>query len=92
VRVLPLIASVRLRSPSWRMPTLWLPLFLIWPLVFVIVLPLAALGLLVALVLPDRSAGAGLKVLGAFYVFCCELRGTKIDVNGPDSEILISIC
>jgi hypothetical protein len=91
VKLLPSIVHVRVTPVRRRMPELWLPLFVIWPLVLVLLLPLLLLGLCVALVVEARSVVQWLALLWGVYTLLCELRGVRIDVRGPGSQVLVSI-
>jgi hypothetical protein len=89
VKLLPCIAKVRIGSPNW--PTLWLPLFLFWPLILAALLVLL-LGFTVFASV--RGAGDGPRVwpiVASCYVFLCELRGTRVSVGGSDSQVFISV-
>lgn len=83
MKILPTLIRVRFKSPSWGLPTLWIPLFLIWPFVFLLSLPL----LIFALIFWAKFS----PVLSATYQLMCELRGTHVDVDAKDAKILISI-
>jgi hypothetical protein len=87
----PLLLRVRLVAPHHRWPTLWLPVFLLWPLVFVLVLALALPALLLSCIIAPRSIGAVLAVVFAAYALLCALRGTLIDVSGGPSAVFIAV-
>jgi hypothetical protein len=59
--------------------------------VLLVLAPLLAIGLLVVLVVQARTLPSLFALLGGIYTLMCELRGTLVDVHGPDSRILISI-
>jgi len=86
----PLLMRLRVRTPAHAWPTLWLPLFLIWPLVFVLLVPLALLAPLVAIALDPRQIARAFELLGALFAVICGLRGTLVDVADRNSRILIS--
>lgn len=80
-------AFARLRLP--QLPALWLPVFLLWPLLalffalaFALVVPLARL-----LNAPPRQAVHA--VLETFYMLCA-LRGTRISVSNADADFDVS--
>jgi hypothetical protein len=77
---------VRVGYGSWR---LWFPLFLLWPLVFVLCVPLF---LLAALVLVSLG-GESLRRLGRFgaglYATLCAVRGTQVRVDTPEALIVV---
>jgi hypothetical protein len=73
--VLPIAARVKKRG----LPAIWLPLFLFWPLIIALLclaLPLCAL-----LPAPRKHAFA---LLGTSYEMLCALRGTQVEVTGPE--------
>lgn len=73
---------VRLRVRSW--PTLWLPLFLLWPLLFVLLWPLFAIGLIALFwIKPAKFAGIG-ACLAQLWRVVCALRGTDVDLEVAD--------
>ena len=79
--VLPLFA--RLRLP--HLPALWLPLFLLWPLIalcFALLLPLALLW--------PAPRGRTLAALGETFLVLCALRGTQITVKNAESDFDVS--
>jgi len=91
LRIPPLLLRVRLVEPRHRWPTLWLPLLLLWPLLFGLALVLGLPCLVLLCVLAPRSPGAVLSVLGAAYTLVCEMRGTLIDVDGGAAKVFVAI-
>lgn len=87
----PLLLRVRLVAPNHRWPTLWLPVFLLWPLLFVLVLLLGLPALLFLCIAAPRSVGPVLSVVFAAYATLCATRGTSIDVNGGPSAVFIAV-
>ena len=84
--LLPVFA--RLRLP--RLPALWLPVFVLWPLLamcfalcFALVVPLALL-----VRAPPRQAL--LVVVETFHMLCA-LRGTRISVTDAQADFDVSI-
>ena len=88
----PLIMRVRIRNTDTKFG-LWIPLFLIFPLVAILVIALAPLALLAALiVLPFGYARTVLCAPALFSVFCA-MRGLEVDiVNGnKDESVLVMV-
>ncbi len=88
----PLLMRVRIRNSNTKFG-LWLPLFLIFPIVVVLVIALAPLALLAALiVLPFGYARTVLCAPALFSVFCA-MRGLEVDiVNGnKDESVLVMV-
>ncbi len=71
---------------------LWLPLFLIWPLMLVIFLALSPLILVLAIILWPSGMGKPILLAGPvlFRIFCA-LRGFEVNVEQPSERVLISI-
>jgi hypothetical protein len=90
MRFPPSLLRLRVRTPEHAWPTLWLPLFLVWPLLFLLLVPLALLVLLVAIVRDPRQTGRTFELVGALFAVVCGLRGVHIDVVGRRDQVLIS--
>jgi hypothetical protein len=83
---------VRIRSSNAKFG-IWLPLFIIFPIVAVLVIALAPLALLAALVvLPFGYARAVLCAPALFSVFCA-MRGLEVDVvnKNKDESVLVLV-
>jgi hypothetical protein len=86
----PSIMWVRIRNRRRRFG-LWLPLFLIWPVVLVLGLVLLPLLLICAAVLWPTGWGRPLLLGGpVIFSLLCALRGLKVEVNQPSEQVLIS--
>ena len=88
----PLIMRIKIRNNDTKFG-LWLPLFLIFPLVAIFMIALAPLALLAALiVLPFGYARTVLCAPALFSVFCA-MRGLEVDiVNGnKDESVLVMV-
>lgn len=86
----PSLLRLRVRTPEHAWPTLWLPLFLVWPLLVLLLVPLALVVLLVAIALDPGQTARAFKVVGALFAVVCGLRGMYIDVVGRRAQVLIS--
>jgi hypothetical protein len=83
----PNIAVVHVSSSYWRGLRLWLPLFLLWiplvllsPLIFLVVLAVC----LVGRVNPWRA-------IATIWAISCSLPGTQVHVSSRDSQVLVRI-
>jgi len=76
----PLLLRLRVRTPDHAWPTLWLPLFLVWPLLFVLLVPLALVVVLVAIAFGPWHTARAFELVGALFAAVCGLRGLHIDV------------
>jgi hypothetical protein len=83
----PNIAIVQIEAPHWRMPSLWLPLFLLWipALLLAPVILLAAFGVCVAGRVNPWCA------IATFWAILCGLPGTRVHVTTHDSKVLVRI-
>lgn len=86
----PLLVRLRVHTPERAWPTLWLPLFLVWPLLFLLLVPLALIVLVVALVLDPLQIRRAFVMAGALFSVVCGLRGLHIDVVGRGGQVLVS--
>jgi hypothetical protein len=86
----PLLLRLRVLTPAHAWPTLWLPLFLIWPLLYLLLVLLVLVVLLLAIVLDPRQTPRKLELAGALFAVVCGLRGLHIDVVGRRSQVLMS--
>lgn len=89
----PLVIDVRIRQEDSRRIRIWLPLFLLWPLL----LPLVVLVLSVTILADVACAVVGARyhhytvfTLGVLQVFA-ELRGTRADIVTSDSLVHVVI-
>ncbi|HUB00976.1 MAG TPA: hypothetical protein VMA34_21780 [Terracidiphilus sp.] len=83
----PNIAIVRIETPHWRMPGLWIPLFLLWipalllsPLIFAVLLGLCIAGR----VSPWRA-------IAVFWSILCSLPGTNVRVQSDGNRVFVRI-
>lgn len=88
----PLIMRIRIRNRDTKFG-IWLPLFLIFPVVAILLIAFAPLALLAALiVLPFGYARTVLCAPALFSVFCA-MRGLEVDIaNGDkDESVLVMV-
>ena len=86
----PSLLRVRIRSRDKRF-TLWLPLFLVWPLGFTLLAILSPFVLVLAILLWPLGWARPLLLTGPllFHLFC-SLRGLEVNVEKSSEEVLIS--
>lgn len=71
---------------------LWLPIFLLWPLLLVVVLLAVPLYLVLLLVSPFvPKANKVVKAIPAIYSVICALKGLTVDVKDENENVLIKI-
>lgn len=89
----PLLIDVNVRKPNTRRFRMWLPLFLLWPLLLILVVPALLVAALVDLLLLASGARYHhytLLLLGALSLLA-EVRGTHIDAVSDDGLVRIHI-
>lgn len=87
---LPLLMRLDVSGQRRRL-SLWIPLFLIWPIVAAFAILLAPLVLIAALVLWPFRWGKLLLFSGPLIFSClCALRGLEVDLKKSDRVLLIS--
>ena len=87
----PALVRLRLRGPSRAWPTLWLPLFLLWPLLLVLFLLVAVCGVLALCIAAQVSVARAIELFVSAYRVLCATRGTHVDVVGERAQILIAV-
>lgn len=85
---LPIVLWVQIDQPGQRKINLWLPLVLLWALLFILLLLLLPLLLLAWCVLSRRMEP--LRMIGQGYAVCCALRGLRINVRDGRENINIA--
>lgn len=87
----PSVMRIRIQRQQHRGIGLWLPLFIILPIVFVLTLALAPLVLLAAAILWRRGLGRLLLIGGPMILNClCALRGLEVNVENEKECVFIS--
>ena len=85
--MIPSLAILSIETPRWRIPQLWLPLFLLW-------IPLLLISPLILLVLGGLCIAGRLSLWRAFAVFwsiLCSLPGTQVRVCTDGNNIQVRI-
>lgn len=87
----PLIMRVRIQNPEHKFG-LWLPLFLLLPLVLIVLIILSPLILIVFLVLCCLGWGRlAVRLPAAIWRVFCAARGLRVDVDNPTDKVKIII-
>ena len=88
----PSILRIRIVKKGKKKLGLWLPLFLLWPVILALLVMLLPL-LFVLAICPRRGAEGGMIVAGLpqVFVIACALRGLKVDVQEDDQQIQVSL-
>ncbi len=73
--ILPVV--MRVERGGW--PPFWLPLILLWPLLFIVF----CLALPVCVLLPSRRASAFATVLATYHTLCA-LHGSEFELSSPE--------
>jgi hypothetical protein len=85
--VTPNLAVIEILAPNWRMPRLWLPLFLLW-------IPVVLLSPLILLVF--LAAGVVFRIspwraIAVFWGMLCSLPGTDVRVVADGTHVSVRI-
>ena len=83
----PNIAIIAIETPHWRMPRLWLPVFLLW-------LPVVLLSPILFLVLVAVAIGVRTSIwrlIALVWGILCGLPGTAIHVRSEGNQVLVRI-
>jgi hypothetical protein len=82
----PMLARLRIGSVS-----IWLPLFLLWPLVLLLAVPLFVVGMLVLPFLRGPAPLEAVRFCGGLYAVLCGLRGTSVSVDAPTAHFAFTL-
>ena len=87
----PSLSRIRIRNKNTRL-SLWLPLFLIWPLILLAMVILSPLVLICAVLLWPVGMGKSILLTGPllFHLFC-SIEGLEIVVGKSSEQVLTSI-
>jgi hypothetical protein len=83
----PNFAVVGIETPGWRLPRLWLPLFLLW-------VPVILLSPLIFLVLAAMAISTRTSVwrlIAIFWGIASSLPGTHVHVRTEGNQVLVRI-
>ena len=86
----PSLLRIRIRNSNIRF-SLWLPLFLVWPLVLLAMVILSPLIILCAVLLWSLGLSKPLLLTGpVLFRLFCSMRGLEIVVENSSDQVLIS--
>jgi hypothetical protein len=87
----PMLMHIKIHNKNTNFG-IWLPLFLLFPVVLVLFLILSPFILIAVIILWHKGWGKlVLFSLVAAFVACWSLKGLKVDVQEPNERVLISI-
>ena len=88
----PCIIRVKIKSEDTRFG-LWLPIFIIFPVVLVLFIALAPLALLAALIVMPFGYARTVLCAPALYSVFCAAKGLEVDIQSgkKDETVLVSI-
>ena len=87
----PALIGFKFRPAAWPLPTLWLPVFLFWPFGALFLLFVFVIGIVATALARPRDLSRFYAAFGAFYSLVCEMRGTRVDVEGDHGKIFITV-
>lgn len=88
----PSILRIRIVKKGKKKLGLWLPVFLLWPVILALLVLLLPLLFVLAICL--RRGAKGRMIVGGLpqlLVIACALRGLKVDVEEDDQRIQVSL-
>jgi hypothetical protein len=86
----PCIMHVKIKNRDTKFG-LWLPLFLIYPVIAVILIALAPLALLAALIVLPLGYARTVLCAPALFSVICAMRGLEVDIINNDEERVLVI-
>jgi len=88
----PLVLRVRVVEDGRRKVRLWIPLFLLWPGVLLLLVALAPFAVVAALVLWRKGTGRRILLAAPLCVDAlCAMRGLEVNVVDKDDRVYVSI-
>jgi hypothetical protein len=90
--MIPSVVTLKIHSGHKFRLSLWLPLFLVWPIalvLFLAVLPLLVIADIVLLI-----AGANIhifRIIAGLFLVAWALPGTRVDVRGREEKSLVKV-
>lgn len=87
----PSIMRIRVREKGKHNISLWLPLFLLWPIIIVFTAILLPFLIIAAIVFWNKYGKQILKSIPVFYSLICAMRGTLINVDSGAQKVYIGI-
>jgi len=90
----PLVLRIRLSEKGGRGIRMWIPLFLIYPVLFIFTVLLAPVVFFAAAILAIAGLGTQsrmLLMLPRLVELMCALRGLTIDVRDNEDQVYISL-
>ena len=83
----PNFAVIAMETPQWRMPRLWIPLFLLW----IPVLLLSPLIFLLLVAIAIATQNNIWRLLSVFWSIASSLPGTHVHVEAEGNRILVRL-
>lgn len=92
MKFLPAIVHVKIQPPHHWVPGLWLPVFLLWPLIILLMVLMLLVSLVLILILRPRQTSQLIQSFKGLYNLICETRGTHVDIeSGGGAKVFIAI-
>jgi hypothetical protein len=87
----PCIMRVKIRNKNTKFG-IWIPLFLIFPIVAILMIALAPLALLAAIIVLPFGYARTVLCAPALFSVLCAMRGLEVDVvNGDEESVLVLV-
>jgi hypothetical protein len=90
--MVPSIISLRIHSGNRFKLRLWLPVFILWPFVLILLLIIAPLVLIAEAVLVIRGTPMHLfRMIGGVALVVSSLHGTLVNVDSPEKRTIVKM-
>ena len=83
----PNFAVVAIETPGWRMPRIWVPLFLLW----IPILLLSPLIFLVLVAIAIATRNNIWRLISVFWGIASGLPGTHVHVDTQEARVLVRL-
>lgn len=87
--VLPSFIRVQIADGTQRRPGLWIPVFLLWPLWFLVLL--TSLAVLLAMSARSRASTPAFRATCGLHLLACAFRGGQCEIRANGRELVLSI-
>jgi hypothetical protein len=89
--MIPNVAVLEIQNPHFRMPRLWIPLFLLWVPLALLLLLLSPILFIVVCAMSMATGVSPFRVVRIFWDILSSLRGTDVRVTSNGSKVLVRI-
>ncbi len=87
----PWFIRIRVQPAHFWLPPVWIPVFLVWPIVAILIFPVFVISLIGVFFWEAKSVPGVIQTFSGLYRILCETRGTRVDVEAEGAHLLIAI-